>query len=667
MLNVLPLLVLGSFALMIWGRGLCWRLSLLLGATGWGLLVLSLTEGLSAFHLLWPGWVAGCWGGVCVVALGWLICRRSVLIARFRARPPRARWERGQGLLLAALGLMLIMLAIIGRRSPPQNYDSYTYHLPRVMHWMQEGSVAFFPTHIARQVTQPPFAEYLVLQTMMLSGGDYWANLVQWLAMIGSWVGVSYLAMRLGAGGRGQLFAVVVCATIPMGILQATTTQNNYVAAFWLVTAVVLGWEALRGGAVREGRSREGGSPVHDRQGNVPWLLMGTVGAALGLALLTKASAYLFAFPFCMLFAIGARRYRWKAVPALLLVALGAMAINAPHYARNERLSGYPLGPPSESFAGPYFNADFTWQGATSNTIRNVAMELATPWKEVNSRIEQAARWAHRWLNFNPDEPRWTWAQHSFQLSWLWNHDDLAGSPIHVLLILSSLPLLFFLKRGQRRRALLYLVMLLMGGEMFCLLLRWQVYSNRLLLPLLVLGSPVAGLVLEHVWPRRAAGAMMVLLLACAIPVVVDNFTTPLAGHKGIFHVKRVDQRFHSDRPMRRHYQRIAEAVRASGCRNVGLLIAPNEPEYPLWVMLRQSVPGVRIEHVQVNNFTGVLQERPSFRDFFSCVLIEVKSLKDVRILSLPPAASAGGGRVQSRRGRKSTRRVAAAPGGSSR
>ena len=95
--------------------------------------------------------------------------------------------------------------------------------------------------------------------------------------MLGSLVGVSLIAAHLGAGARGQIFAVLACATLRMGILQAAGTQNDYVTAFWLVCmteallatapAVVSPWGALR------------------------------VGAALGLAMLTKGTAVLFAAP----------------------------------------------------------------------------------------------------------------------------------------------------------------------------------------------------------------------------------------------------------------------------------------------------------------------------------------------------------------------------------
>jgi hypothetical protein len=43
---------------------------------------------------------------------------------------------------------------------------------------------------------------------------------------------------QLGANQTGQLIAAVFVATIPMGILQASSTQNDYVLSFWLICFV---------------------------------------------------------------------------------------------------------------------------------------------------------------------------------------------------------------------------------------------------------------------------------------------------------------------------------------------------------------------------------------------------------------------------------------------
>jgi len=89
------------------------------------------------------------------------------------------------------------------------------FHMSRVVHWIQNKSVAHYPTHILRQLHQNPWSEFGILQFQILSSSDRLANLVQWFSMVGAVLGVSLIAKRLGADLRGEVFAAVTVATVP--------------------------------------------------------------------------------------------------------------------------------------------------------------------------------------------------------------------------------------------------------------------------------------------------------------------------------------------------------------------------------------------------------------------------------------------------------------------
>ena len=90
------------------------------------------------------------------------------------------------GAIIGATVLVLAPSAVVAWLAPPNNADVVEYHLPRVMHWIQNRSVGHYPTHIGRQLSFGPGAEYILLQAQILSGGDRLANLMGWFAAAGS-------------------------------------------------------------------------------------------------------------------------------------------------------------------------------------------------------------------------------------------------------------------------------------------------------------------------------------------------------------------------------------------------------------------------------------------------------------------------------------------------
>src|SRR5579871_6236547 len=112
------------------------------------------------------------------------------------------------------------------------------YHMPRVVYWAQSGSVAFFPTAYFNQISLQPVAEYMMLHTYVLTGGDHLVNLVAFLGFVGSIMTVSATAGRMGLGTKAQAFAALFCATLPNFILQASGAKNDSVLTFWILAAV---------------------------------------------------------------------------------------------------------------------------------------------------------------------------------------------------------------------------------------------------------------------------------------------------------------------------------------------------------------------------------------------------------------------------------------------
>jgi 4-amino-4-deoxy-L-arabinose transferase-like glycosyltransferase len=557
-------------------------------------LVVAVTEILSAFRALTAFWAGAAW-----IAIGLGAAAILVQIRRHDSRWPRRpqfspppALDRAAAITIALVGALTGAVALL---AAPSNWDSMSYHLARVAHWSQNQSVAFYPTHIVRQLYQPPWAEYAALHLFLLGGGDRLVNLVQWLCSIASLIGVSAIARQLGATPRGQILSAFAAATIPMGILQASTTQNDYAAALWLVCLA----SALLA--------------LESRPGLLPVL---AAGASLGLALLTKGTSYVFAAPFLAVFVLGGhRRARSTKIAQAVVIGLCAATLNAPHFARNLQVFGSPLGPGGE---GPYRyqNDAMSLPVVLSNALRNAGLHVGTPWPPVNAAVERAIGAAHEVLGVPLNDPRSTWIGTGFEVRRPTAHEDLAGNGLHLVLL--AVALIAAARRREDWRRPAFAGCLVGAFVLFCLLLKWQPWHSRLLLPLFVLATPLIGLMLERL--RSPALAIVLVLLAIsASHFLFRNHALPLGKLRAVIMTTRADQRAAHAGP---GYAGAARVIAASGCRHVGLVSGSNEREYFLWALLADAGWRGRLEPVLVTNASARLPAG-SLAHALPCALVQ--------------------------------------------
>jgi 4-amino-4-deoxy-L-arabinose transferase-like glycosyltransferase len=498
--------------------------------------------------------------------------------------------SRFQISVLVYICLSTLVLAVIAWAAPPNSWDSMTYHMSRVVHWVQNRSVAFYPTNISRQLHLTPWSEFAILHVQILSGNDRFANFVQWFSMAGSLVAVSLVAKELNASMLGQVFAAAACASIPMGIMQSTSTQTDYVVAFWLVCFVYFAMLL---------RKRPGA------------LISTAGGAALGLSVLTKATACIFALPFCLWLGIASiRNHGAKALPYLFAAVTIALAMNSGQFARNYNLYGDVLGPRSEGGSSyAYANETHSVPAVTSNLVRNVALQLGTPWKAVDASLTSAIFWLHKLLGISPNDPRTTWTGTDFQVSTVLIDEGGAPNVVQVILIVSAL-LLYALGKDREAAPGPYAAAALGGFLLFSAALKWQPWHSRLLLPLFVLWTPFIGATFSRIRRPAIVKGVLVAVLVTALPWVVLNQNKSLVGKNSIFARSRTDQYFTYFEPWRLPYIRAADTLAAMNCFDVGLAIYSDSWEYPIWILLRERTSGpVRLEHVNVTDVSARLRE----------------------------------------------------------
>lgn len=581
----------------------CWRGSFLSASLVWGLLLTAITELLSLFSLIGFGEILGLWVLSVALALRWLL-RVNGITKNLNMHLCLAGISRFELLLLACIALIAITVGVIGWISPPNNWDSMTYHMSRVVHWIQNRSVTNYPTHILRQLHQNPWAEFAILHFQILSGSDRFANLIQWFSMIGTTLGVSLLAKQLGASSRGQIIAAVVSVTIPMGILQGSSTQNDYVVSFWLVCFIYF--------AIR---LKENGKPLYSL----------AVGASLGLAILTKATAYIYAFPFMVWIGLSLIRSRHaKGLQLIVLIVITSFIINLGHYSRNYDLYGSPLGPGQEEGGYKYLNDVFSISSVTSNAIRNIGLHIGTSSDYVNALLENGIYQLHRIIGIDANDTRTTWPHTEFHIRRLSNHEDSASNPLHLVLIIVSIPILI-LQQRKKKDAIYYLTCLVGAFILFCLYLKWQPWHSRLQLPLFILWSSLIGSSLSQIRVHSIVNLYIVILLLGTCPYLLNNASRPIIGQKSIMVSSRNELYFENHPSLAEPYISSVKYLSNSKCSNIGLVLGGDDWEYPFGVLLGEdSRRKVRLEHVNVTNISRVKYNEYPFNAFTPCAVIVV-------------------------------------------
>jgi hypothetical protein len=596
---------------------------ILRAAVLWGALLAALTEGLSLLGSvnrlgLALGWTVvlaglglyGWWGGR--LRRGWGRVRGGLDGLR---RIPRA-----EAVILAAVGVLALALLAVALMAPPNTNDSMRYHLARVMHWQQNQSLAHYPTPIEAQLWMPPWAELAILHLVVLEGSDRLANLVQWLAMVGSLVGVAWLARRLGARAAGQVFAVLFAFTIPMGILQSTSTQNDTVTAFWAVCLAVFVLQDL------------------DGQPSAWWM-----GLALGLGVLTKGTFYPYAAALMLAWLAGkllelrggAQLAGWlrglAGTAAVLLVC--AAALNGGFWIRNGQAFDSPLGPAGS--VRSLANGSFTPGAVTSNLVRNLTLHLGTPYGIINGNVQRAVEALHDWMGQAVDDPATTLDAYRIKR---YLTEDRAGNPWHLLalpliallswVLAWKTPLLRLARRRQARTSRevrLYGAAVAAAFLLFAVLYKWQSTGSRLQLAWFVLLAPLVGLVwerLEKAWLRYG---IVAFFLIAALPHIFTNPSRPLLPFRGdpqtLWNTPRQVLYFRNFPEVQAGYQSLAAALEQTGCRQVGLHLDSSDPEYYLWALTADLEPPVRFEHL--------LEARP-VAGFVPCAVICTRCTAEV-------------------------------------
>jgi hypothetical protein len=544
-----------------------WRSSFIAAFLCFSVFIWFLTEALSLFRILTPS------GILC----GWIVYNVILLTIFFRLYKNGKeqikmtqvfpfQWE------YRALIFILAVTFFIAVAYPPNNWDSMTYHLPRIEHWLQNKSLSHYYTSNNRQLLSAPFAEILILQGRALSGGDYLVNLVQWFSFFGSIIGISKIAGRLGMNKKMQIISALFLATIPMAILQASSTQTDLVATFFLICLAerFLAWRKT--GILFESLA---------------------FGLALGLSILTKGTAYPIAFPFVFCFAVICLKHFRKQFIGGCLAAVLCLTLNFPHYTRNYVAFNNPLGAHSGTVS------NFTIKSFVITFFADINSNLALPVRQkrldaINKSLDSL------WDILKTNNTVFPFGRPGIQGmgSLATFHEDSVLNILHMVLVVIAFILLF---SGKKRN--MYGLLVIGSWCIFAYCIPWQPWITRLQLPLFALSAPVFSLAFEN--KDKFRKLFIFSIISFSILHLVLNRSRPLLVIPGITSEKTVwntprGELVFVNRHRDTSYTDACAAVVQAGTKNLGIIIGGDSWEYPLWRYIRKNADNnIKITHVR--------------------------------------------------------------------
>ncbi len=554
-----------------------------------------------------------------VTAVG-LVLAWSLLIAAFgvwtfRRRPAKLHFPKitlpkdwPSWLMFTIIVFTLVITFTVAWFTPPQTWDSLTYHASRIAHWAQNQSVGHYITGIERQNSMSPGAEMISLGFYVLINGDRLACMTQWLAMFFSLIAAAVVARHLGVPPFGQWLAAVITATITIGIVEASSTITDYVAALWVICVAAELLAYWR-------------SDWHKKGNQTRPLVF--ISLAAGLGFLTKPIV----LPYMVVFAIVLgilliRRtgvlgtIKWAGV-AVTLVLL----INAGYITRNLRTYS--------SFSNPvdfqnHMNQLLTPAGVISNVVKSFGLHAGLPFNSYNKWLDLQVLKIHVKLGIDIQDPRTT-GDGVFAIRPPVTQEDLTSNPYQAYLMVLTVPLILLSFRRMGKIGVLYTLLTAAAFIIYCGLFKWHIFNSRYHLVFFVLFAPALALFWGQVQPRPVGAAVGVALVILAWPWLFSIDSRPLIPtssskiSSSILSVSRERLAFANLGPdSSQDFTEIVQRIQANSCNSVGMMLWGDDPEYLFWKLLGAPRNNLRIEWI----VSGAPSDRYRPTDFQPCAVI---------------------------------------------
>lgn len=487
-------------------------------------------------------------------------------------------------------GIFGAMLVVAGK-TVPYNWDSMTYHLPRIMQWAQNKSVAHYLTHDVRQLASPVLAEFVNLQVYLMTGkADSIFNFLQCISFITNALLVFYITQKLKVSKPYCWLSMLLFVSMPIAFGEALSTQVDHFSTVFLLIFIYFIMDLI------EDTHRL----LWDKE-NITYVII--LSLCIGLGYLAKPSV-MFGMIFFAVWLLVVSIHRKDIVKDVLyliiLASIIMVMVIAPEILRNIKT----FHAISDPIAGArQLVGTLNPLYLIVNGLKNYTMNLPNVYVDFAALIEHGVYWIAYMLGVNIHDHSIAEDGKEFYLHLpaTYDHDTAINPTIVIFATIAVLCLILRkIKREKYDVADWFSVVAIGAFLFFCVILRWEPFVTRYMLSYLALLCPVVTIWLWKFKDSNKANFVAGMISFICIVELMDLFGYHVNIAKGqkneIADYFVVNERYIED------YSVIKETLEKMDIKSVGLYIAmATMYEYPIWTMVNTDV---RIEPILVENTT---------------------------------------------------------------
>lgn len=495
------------------------------------------------------------------------------------------------GCLFALFSVMMLFMAIV---TVPYNWDSMSYHLPRIMQWVQNKSVAHYAVSDVRQLSSPVLAEFISLQIYLTTGKcDNVFNFLQCTSFVTNAMLIYKITHKLGVDRKYCKLSLLLFISMPIAFGEALSTQVDQFATLFLLMYVYFILDLL-----------EENIKLQMERNTILYVLV--LSSCIGYGYLAKPSIMfgIVAFALWLLGVCIRRRDNLKVTVKLILIAgITIFVIVCPEVWRNiktfDAIADASTG--ARQLVGTLNPLYLIVNGLT-----NYTMNLPNMYINWGGIIEHGVYWIAYILGVNIHDPAIAEDGKEFYLHMPRTYDhDTAINP--TVAICATIVMAWLIVRKLRKEkydfAEKYCIVAIVTFLGICVFFRWEPFVTRYMLAYLALLCPVIAVWVDRMKNRQSATAISgIIFFVCIVEML-----GLIEYHGNIYMQQRKSSKLSAYFEVRRQdedkYIELEKVLKEKNYKNIGLYLNGNSYEYPIWMMAGNDA---RIENVLVSNQTAI-------------------------------------------------------------